>query len=80
VSVDVVRDVVSLHLPEFTTADVVACGEGQDNVAFDVDGELIVRFRKAAEDGTRAALVTAESRLLDEIAGAASRRTGDGVS
>ena len=48
VNVDVVRDVVSLHLPEFTIADVVACGEGQDNVAFDVDGELIVRFRKEA--------------------------------
>ena len=70
VNVDVVRDVVLLHQPEFTVADVVACGEGQDDVAFDVDGELIVRFRKAADDVTRAALVTAEARLLDEIAGA----------
>jgi hypothetical protein len=31
---------------------VVACGGGQDNVAFDVDGKLIVRFRKAADDAT----------------------------
>jgi len=70
VNVDVVRDLVSLHLPEFTIADVVACGEGQDNVAFDVGGELIVRFRKAADDAARAALVTAEAHLLEEIAGA----------
>ncbi len=70
VNVDVVRDVVSLHRPEFTAVDIVACGEGQDNVAFDVDGELIVRFRKAVDVATRAALVTAEARLLEEIDGA----------
>ena len=67
---DVARDLVSLHLPAFTVADVVPCGEGQDNVAFDVDGELIVRFRKASDPEERAALVTAEAGLLGEIASA----------
>jgi hypothetical protein len=70
VNVDVVRDLVSVHVPDGAVTQVVPCGEGQDNVAFDVDGALIVRFREAANDATRAALVTAEARLLDEIAGA----------
>jgi hypothetical protein len=70
VNVDVVRDLVSVHLPEVDVADVIPCGEGQDNVAFDVNGEVIVRFRKAANVAERAALVTAEARLLEEIASA----------
>ena len=69
-NVDVVRDLVSLHRPEFAVTHIVPCGEGQDNVTFDVDGKLIVRFRKASDPAERAALVTAEARLLDEIAGA----------
>ncbi len=70
VNVDVVRDLVSVHVPDGAATQIVPCGEGLDNVAFDVGGALIVRFRKAADDATRAALVTAEARLLDEIAGA----------
>ena len=67
---DIVRELLSVHRPEFATADVVPCGEGQDHVAFDVNGELIVRFRKEAGFAERAALVAAEARLLDEIADA----------
>jgi aminoglycoside phosphotransferase (APT) family kinase protein len=67
VTVDIVRELVSVHRPDFAAAAVVPCGEGQDNVAFDVDGELIVRFRKETDVAERAALVTAEARLLGEI-------------
>jgi aminoglycoside phosphotransferase (APT) family kinase protein len=69
-SVGVVRDLVSAHVPGLTVADVIPCGEGLDNVAFDVNGELIVRFRKEPGVAERAALVTTEAALLDEIAGA----------
>jgi aminoglycoside phosphotransferase (APT) family kinase protein len=69
-NVGVVRDLVSVHVPDVAVTDVVPCGEGLDNVAFDVNGELIVRFRKEPGVAERAALVTAEAALLDEIAGA----------
>jgi aminoglycoside phosphotransferase (APT) family kinase protein len=70
INIRVVRDLVSAHLPGLAVTDVMPCGEGLDNLAFDVNGELIVRFRKEPGLAERAALVTAEAGLLDAIAGA----------
>lgn len=42
--------------------EVVRLGEGQDNVAFEVDGELIVRFAKGGTDVRR------EAKLLETVA------------
>ncbi|SDJ16035.1 Predicted kinase, aminoglycoside phosphotransferase (APT) family [Actinokineospora alba] len=41
---------------------VVRLGEGQDNVAYEVDGELIVRFAKGGTDVLR------EAKLLETVA------------
>ncbi|MGH3862374.1 phosphotransferase family protein [Actinokineospora sp.] len=43
-------------------ASIVRLGEGQDNVAFEVDGELIVRFAKGGTDVLR------EAKLLETVA------------
>ena len=43
---------------------VTRLGEGQDNVAFEVDGELIVRFSKVPHPGR----LDREARLLDVVA------------
>jgi aminoglycoside phosphotransferase (APT) family kinase protein len=55
-----VRDIVAAHLPGYPLDPVLPIGEGQDNRAYEVGGELIVRFRKE-EDGER---LEREARLL----------------
>jgi hypothetical protein len=68
VNVDIVRELVSVHRPEFAAAAaIVPCGEGQDNVALDVDGELIVRFRKATDVAERAVFY-ARCSVLENLA------------
>src|SRR5690348_3423190 len=62
-----VRDVVAAHLPGYPLDPVRPIGEGQDNLAYEVGGELIVRFRKE-EDPAR---LDREARLL-AIVGAVS--------
>ncbi|WP_436496124.1 phosphotransferase family protein [Actinokineospora sp. HUAS TT18] len=59
---DDVRAVLAAHLPDLLVDTVRHLGEGQDNVAYDVDGALIVRFAKGDTD------VAAEARLLDTVA------------
>lgn len=51
-------------LPTYKIQSIVRIGEGQENVAYEVNGELIVRFRKEPHAATRASLVIRESRLL----------------
>ncbi|CRK55958.1 aminoglycoside phosphotransferase family protein [Alloactinosynnema sp. L-07] len=60
---DDVRAVLAAHLPDLRVDTVEHLGEGQDNTAFDVNGELIVRFAKGDTD------VAAEARLLEVVAG-----------
>jgi aminoglycoside phosphotransferase (APT) family kinase protein len=66
--VDDVRRLVNAHLPGYVVESVEALGEGQDNVAYEVNGELIVRLRK---DGDHQS-VDAEVRLLAVVAEVAS--------
>jgi hypothetical protein len=42
---DDVRGVVSAHLPTYRIESVATLGAGQDNVAFEVNNDLVVRFR-----------------------------------
>ncbi|MFB7244207.1 bifunctional AAC/APH [Streptomyces populi] len=63
-----VRGVVAAHLPDRRIESVVPLGEGLDNLAYEVDGELIVRFGKEPDPARRAALVGHEARVLAAVA------------
>jgi aminoglycoside phosphotransferase (APT) family kinase protein len=60
-----IADVVVAHLPGYHVDSVVRIGEGLDNVAYEVNGELIVRFSKKPDP----ALLNREARLLAAVAG-----------
>ncbi|TXL91452.1 aminoglycoside phosphotransferase family protein [Streptomyces sp. IB2014 016-6] len=63
------RGVVAAQLPGYRGGSVVLLGEGEDNVAHEVGGELIVRFSKEPDPVRRAAVVSREVRLLAAVAG-----------
>ncbi|WP_106401706.1 phosphotransferase family protein [Actinocorallia populi] len=60
--------IVAAHASGRRVRSVVRLGEGQDNVAYEVDGELIVRFGKEPDPKERAARVDADLRLLRAVA------------
>lgn len=57
------------EMPELEVESVTRLGEGMENVAFEVNGKLIVRFSKEPKPAKRAALVSHEARLLETVAG-----------
>jgi aminoglycoside phosphotransferase (APT) family kinase protein len=59
-----VQGLIAAHLPDYEVDSVVRVGEGLDNVAYEVNGELIVRFAKEP-DPVR---LTREARLLATVA------------
>src|SRR5919204_3247117 len=59
---------VAAHLPDARVDAVVQLGEGTDNLAYEVDGELIVRCGKERDAAARAARVNREARLLAAVA------------
>src|SRR3954471_3436766 len=63
-----VGDVLAEHLPGYRVDSVVLLGEGEDNIAFQVNDELIVRFSKEPDPASRAARVSEEARLLAVVA------------
>lgn len=63
-----VRDLVAAQLPAYAIDSVVLLGEGEDNIAFQINGELIVRFGKEPAPESRAAQVRGEARLLAAVA------------
>ncbi len=67
-SADVVRRLLARHLPGERATSVVPLGEGVDNAAFDVDGELVVRCSTHPDPEERARRVLRESRLLATVA------------
>lgn len=66
--VEAVRQLVAAHLPGGRVGSVVPVGEGTDHLAYEVDGELIVRWSKEADVATRVAGVDREARLLAAVA------------
>ncbi|GAA4059697.1 phosphotransferase family protein [Nonomuraea soli] len=65
---DRVREAVAARLPHHRAGSITRLGEGEDNVAFELDGELIVRFSKDPDPESRAARIDAEARLLHAVA------------
>jgi aminoglycoside phosphotransferase (APT) family kinase protein len=63
-----VHDVVVAHMPDYQVDSVVQVGEGLDNLAYEVNGELIVRFSKEPDLARRTALLHHEARLLAAVA------------
>ncbi|MEU1979659.1 phosphotransferase [Nocardia sp. NPDC019309] len=63
-----VRDVVAVQLPDYRIDSIALLGEGEDNVVYEVNGELIVRFSKEPDLGSRAARVINEAGLLAAVA------------
>lgn len=64
-------DVIALvhaHIPGYQVGSVTFLGEGQDNISYEVDHELIVRFGKDPDRGRRSESVRRESRLLTVVA------------
>lgn len=60
-----VRSVVVAQLPHYRVDSVVLLGEGLDNLAYEVNGELIVRVSKDPDP----ARLSNEARLLAAVAG-----------
>ncbi|GHJ42985.1 hypothetical protein Cs7R123_03270 [Catellatospora sp. TT07R-123] len=65
---DDVRDLVAARLPGRRVGAVRLLGQGLDNVAYEVGGELIVRFSREADPVRRAALTEREARVLAAVA------------
>jgi aminoglycoside phosphotransferase (APT) family kinase protein len=63
-----VHSVVVAHMPDYQIDSVVQLGEGLDNVAYEVNGELIVRVSKEPDPARRTALLNHEVRLLAAVA------------
>jgi aminoglycoside phosphotransferase (APT) family kinase protein len=59
-----VRAALAAALPGYAVASVRSLGAGQDNVAYEVNGELVVRFRRAGPGR-----VVREAELLRLVAG-----------
>ena len=59
---------VAAYLPDHRVDSVVPVGEGGDHLAYEVDGELIVRFGKEPDPAARAAGVDREARLVAAVA------------
>src|SRR5438093_11277306 len=64
-----VRGLVAAHLPGYQVDSVVLAGAGQENTAYEVNGELIVRFSKEPDPARRADRVHREALLLATVAG-----------
>src|SRR6266545_4388463 len=63
---DEVSELVAAH--GYRPGRVVLVGGGLDNVAYEVDGELIVRFRTEPDPATRAERTEREARVLAAVA------------
>ncbi|GAA2049125.1 aminoglycoside phosphotransferase family protein [Polymorphospora rubra] len=61
----VARVALATHLPNHRVGTLERLGEGEDNVAYEVDGELILRVSKATDP---APVVEREARLLAAVA------------
>jgi aminoglycoside phosphotransferase (APT) family kinase protein len=64
-----VTDAVRAGMRSFQVRSVVLLGEGADNLAYEVNGELVVRFSKESDPTRRAELINAEAKLLAAVAG-----------
>lgn len=66
---DELRELIARELPGLDVEFVVLLGEGTDNVAYEVGGEVIVRFTKEQDPVARAEAVQREAAVLSAVRG-----------
>jgi hypothetical protein len=64
VAVPEVADAVRTGVRGLQVRSVVLIGEGVDNLAYEVNGDLVVRFSKESDVARRAELIRTEAKLL----------------
>lgn len=62
------RAVVRSRLPGYRIDSIVRLGAGLENVAYEVNNDLIVRFSVAPDPAARAAAVQREAGVLETVA------------
>ena len=67
--IDEIRTLLRRNLPGYEVRSVTGLGEGLDNTAREVNGELIVRTSKESDPAKRAGTVRREADLLAAVAG-----------
>jgi aminoglycoside phosphotransferase (APT) family kinase protein len=65
--VALVRDILRSQLPTLSAESIRPLGEGQDHVAYEVGGELVVRFALGAQSDSCAARIAREATLLGVV-------------
>ncbi len=65
--IDEIRDLLSRRLPSYEVESVAKLGEGLDNAAYEVNGELIVRASKEPAPDRRSASTRREADLLAAV-------------
>jgi aminoglycoside phosphotransferase (APT) family kinase protein len=66
---DEIRTLLPRHLPGYEVRSLTMLGEGLDNAAYEVNGELIVRASKATDPALRSQATQREADLLAVVAG-----------
>lgn len=66
---DKIETLLARHLPGYEVRSVTVLGEGLDNAAHEVNGELIVRTSKEADPAKRAESIRREAGLLMAVSG-----------
>jgi aminoglycoside phosphotransferase (APT) family kinase protein len=64
-----IRTLLARHLPGYEVWSVTEAGEGLDNAAREVNGELIVRTSKESDPALRAKYTRREADLLTAVTG-----------
>ncbi len=67
--IDEVRALLTRHLPDYEVRSVAKLGEGLDNAAYEVNGELIVRASKEADPDRRSEATRREADLMAVVTG-----------
>lgn len=65
--IDEIRWLFERHLPHYEVHSITKLGEGLDNIAFDINGELVVRKSTESDIDERRELVDREAELLGDV-------------
>jgi aminoglycoside phosphotransferase (APT) family kinase protein len=66
---DEIHTLLGRHLPSYEVRSITRLGEGSDNAAYEVNGELIVRASKETDRTLRSESTQREAQLLVVVAG-----------
>lgn len=65
--IDDIRSLLTCHLPHYEVHSIARLGEGLDNVAYEVNGELIVRGSKETDPASRSESTRRERDLMSVV-------------